>query len=146
MLNLTVLFIMRSNLGTLESHGAWEILLDTTALHPQWSAWHKVTLHTMIIFFPFPSRKSWKMRRDGWRNIALLWTGPGLPAAWKNQCQSQDGKDEWMSTCAWACPSLISVVVVVSLSAPPLPVTQLHPNLLFAVIWSGAAWGKTLFC
>ena len=34
MLNLTVLFIMRSNLGTLESHVPWQILLDTTALHP----------------------------------------------------------------------------------------------------------------
>ena len=72
--------------------------------------------------------------------------GPGLPAAWKDQCQSQDRKDEWMSRHAWAFPSPILVVAVVSLSAPPLQVTQLHPNLLFAMIWSGAAWGKTVFC
>ena len=71
--------------------------------------------------------------------------------AWATSCLEEPmsvtgWKDEWMSSHAWACPSPISVGAVVSLSAPPFPVTQLHPNLLSAMIWSGAAWGKTLFC
>lgn len=40
------------------TYTVWHTLLDIISPHPQQSVWHRVTAHTMVMFFPFPSRRS----------------------------------------------------------------------------------------
>lgn len=101
-----------------------------------------VTTHTMVIVFPFSSRRSKGMRTGG------VWE----PCCWKGglSCQlpgrtnasHHKGWTNWRSAILWLVYLRFPWWPWPAPLPAPFPVTRMHPNLLFTMIWPGATWGK----